>query len=364
LQSLIDATPDLMFFKDVHGVYLGCNAAFTEFIGRSAEEITGSTDEQIFDDPGVAAFFREQDRIMLEARASRRNEEWVEYPDGSGRLLETLKSPYYSADGRVLGLIGVSRDITEQHRARRELEAAKERAEAANQAKSNFLNNMGHELRTPLIPIVSMVDLLLEGDPGDREREYLELVRDSSQRLLSLINDLLEYSRLEKAEGGVDIQPLEPGRLLEAVRREIEPEAERKGLAVGVEVADGVPSAVMGDQAKIRKALSILAGNAVKFTDNGRVDLVARNGELDARPALVFEVRDTGIGLAPERAETLFQESFTQADDSLSRRYGGVGLGLSMAGRLAEIMDAELDVAGKEGRGSTFRLTVPLDSEG
>ena len=364
LQSLIDSTPDLIFFKDEQGVYIGCNKAFTEFLGRPAGSITGHTDFDIFEDRSVAEFFREQDRIMLESGQSRRNEEWVTYPDGSRRLLDTLKSPYFSDSGELLGLIGVSRDVTSRHESRAELQAAKEKAEAASRAKSRFLANMGHELRTPLIPIISMVDLLLESDLPEDKREHLRMVAESSGRLLNLINDLLEYSRLEKGEAELNLQPASPERVVKSVIEAVSSSAAGKGLKIGGETAPDAPAAFMGDEVKLRRLLVILAENAVKFTEKGRIDVSARAGETSTgEPAVVFEVEDTGIGLSPEQVENLF-ENFSQADDSASRRYGGVGLGLSMARRLAEIMDAELSVESTRGRGSTFRLAVAVKEAG
>ncbi|NCU21602.1 response regulator, partial [Candidatus Falkowbacteria bacterium] len=220
---------------------------------------------------------------------------------------------------------------------------------------------MSHEIRTPMNGILGLTDQLLEGTLGAAEAGRLQAIRDSAESLLALLNDALDFSRLEAGRLTLDVQPLALAPLLARTLDPFRPEAARKGVALTLTLASDLPAVVEGDGARLRQILLNLVGNALKFTAKGAVSVWAGRGE--GADALVFRVEDTGIGIAPEALPRLFHR-FSQADPSISRQFGGSGLGLSICRRLAEMMDGTIQAESVPGRGSTFTVSVRLPEGG
>jgi two-component system, sensor histidine kinase and response regulator len=376
LRTLVETIPELVWLKDPEGVYLTCNPRVEEVFGAPEAEIVGRTDYD-FVPRELADLFRADDRTAIAAGAPTISEDEISYPDGRRALLETTKTPMFDATGTLIGVLGIAHDITEkkrlgleleQHRHHleelvqirtRELAEAKEEAEAANRAKSAFLANMSHELRTPMNAIFGLTHILRREGATPRQADRLDKIQTAAQHLLSILNDVLDISKIEAGRLELEQTDFPLGSIVDNVRSLISEQARGKGLTIRTE-GDQATLWVRGDPTRLRQALLNYAGNAVKFTERGSVCLRARLLEEAEETVLVrFEVQDTGIGISAEQLPRLFQ-TFVQADVSTTRKYGGTGLGLAITGRLARIMDGEVGVDSEADKGSTFWFTARL----
>ncbi|HYD30836.1 MAG TPA: ATP-binding protein, partial [Azospirillaceae bacterium] len=243
--------------------------------------------------------------------------------------------------------------------AREEAERNRRKAEAANAAKSRFLAVMSHELRTPMTGIMGVVDLLLGYAPRGEQRTLLRTLKDSAETLLTLLNDVLDFSKIEAGQLRLECIDFAPSRVVDDVVRLFSARASEKGLALSTHLPDGIPTAVRGDPTRLRQVLFNLVGNAIKFTEKGRIAIRLGCETADGGFTFRFEVQDTGIGLSAGQVATLFRP-FTQADDSTTRRFGGTGLGLAICKRLVEAMRGTIDVTSTVGQGSSFWFTVTV----
>ena len=311
-----------------------------------------------------------------ERPGDRPRNEWT-YVRADGSVFPGLLSVSVLRDeaGQSIGLLAVIADLSDRkaieealRRYTAELEAVqaqlKERtrqAEAASRAKSAFLANMSHEFRTPLNAVIGLSQLLEQRPLADDVGRFVRHIRQAGEQLLALTNDVLDLSRIEAGEMGLERVPFELVPLLDSVHALVHPQALGKGLSLQMEFSTALPARLCGDPLRIRQVLLNLLGNAVKFTSQGGVKLhvhaVAREA---GRITLRLEVADSGIGIAPEQQARIF-EPFTQADGSITRRFGGTGLGLSIVRRLVEMMDGQLELKSVPGQGSTFSVTLTLD---
>ena len=359
LLALINAIPDPIWFKDVDGCYVGINQACATLFGRPSEEVQGQRDEALLD-PAWAASRAEHDRIARSQAQPFESEGYSVYPDGRRVIFDTLRTTFYDEQGQLLGLVGISRDITARKQAEQAMAEAKELAEEAARLKSDFLANMSHEIRTPMNAIIGMSHLALKTELNPRQRDYLGKIQQSGQHLLGIINDILDFSKIEA--GKLTIERIDFGlqQVLENLANLIGDKVAAKGLELVFNLDPQLPQQLVGDPLRLGQILINYANNAVKFTEQGEVEVILRVEQRDAEQLLLYlGVRDTGIGLTPEQMGRLF-ESFQQADTSTTRKYGGTGLGLAICKSLAEAMGGSVGVDSQPGQGSLFWCRVPL----
>jgi len=263
------------------------------------------------------------------------------------------------ANGRLIEIQSVGRDITERKALEDALTEARDKAEAASRAKSGFLATMSHEIRTPMNGVLGMARLLLETPMKPEQKSYAEAIRQSGESLLKLIEDILDFSKIESGTMTLEVDEVEPQALVAGVVELLAPRAHAKGIEVVAVLSPQMPQAIRTDADRMRQILTNLVGNAVKFTERGGVRVDASLIETRDRKFMRFEVRDTGVGVPPERREDIFNE-FVQADSTHARRFGGSGLGLAICKRLVDAMDGDIGVDPAPGGGSLFWFTVPV----
>jgi len=300
------------------------------------------------------------DRYVVEHRV-KGPEGWI-WIESIGLITER------DAAGQPLKLTGYNRDITARRELHAQLEQARQQAEESNRAKSEFLANMSHEVRTPLNAIMGLTRLLHQGTMAAEQRHYLELIDGSASSLLALLNDILDLSKIEAGKLVFESIRFDVARWVSDAVAMHAPMAEKKNLKVDIHVAPDVPDMVQGDPGRLRQVVSNLVSNAVKFTERGgiRVSLRVDPVQHDLPPRrirLVFSVRDTGAGIAPDKQRQIF-EAFTQEDASTTRRHGGTGLGLAICSQLVSMMDGTIEVHSRPGQGSAFRFTAVFDDAG
>lgn len=360
LSTLVRTIPDLIWLKDEEGVYLACNPTFERFFGATEEEIVGKTDYD-FVSKELADFFREHDRRAMENPKGSTNEEALTFAIGGHHgHFETVKTPTHNRDGELVGVLGIAREITERKLLTESLQRAKEEAEMAARAKSSFLANMSHEIRTPMNAIIGLTELALRTALTPRQQDYLDKVHSAANSLLGLLNDILDFTKIEAGKLPVEAIPFPLEQVFAGVAAIMAIQIEDKGLELHFSQGPGVPGHLIGDPLRLRQVLTNLASNAMKFTERGDIIIHTSCVSMaDGRALLRFAVRDSGIGISEEQMGRLFQ-AFSQADDSTTRKFGGTGLGLAISRQLVELMEGRIWAESEPAKGSTFFFEIPF----
>ncbi|MDX1295781.1 MAG: PAS domain S-box protein, partial [Sulfurimonadaceae bacterium] len=359
LEAIIDNLPAIFFMKDAKGRYMMINKRFEEDIGFEKSAVLGKTDRELFELESADKFI-DADQSTFLTKEVAYIEEQAPHTDGTMHDYLSTKVPLFDEAGNPYALIGMATDITDQKNNVKALKEAKRQAEAANRAKSTFLANMSHEIRTPMNAILGFLELLEHSSLDPDQTHYVKKTDNAAKNLLSLLNDILDLSKVEAGKLELVSIPFRMQELLTQSLYMFETEAKRKQIELTFEIDDKLPENFWGDPERIRQVLINLISNAVKFTDKGSIHVaVSMNYCMLEECSLEFFVTDTGIGIPEKWKDNLF-DHFTQVDSSYSRHQGGSGLGLAISKELVEAMGGSIEVESTLGEGSTFSFGLKL----
>ncbi|MGB8888621.1 MAG: PAS domain S-box protein [Candidatus Korobacteraceae bacterium] len=360
LASIVDSSSDAIIGKSADGTIVSWNPAAEEIFGYSVQEAKGKHISMLI----PAERMHEMPDILGKVARGEpvdRFDSVCLRKDGSRFDVSLAVSPIKDKTGTVLGICTIVLDISLRKQAEREMLRAKEAAEEAARAKTEFLANISHELRTPMNGILGMTELALDTELDAEQREYLLSVQSSGNALLRLISDLLDFSKTDSGRLQLELTPFNLPETIRQITRPLFFQAQQVGLEISCLVDPAIPEAVLGDPRRLRQVLVNLVGNAIKFTQQGTIAIRARIGSCAGREIeVLFSVRDTGIGIPLEKQAAIF-EPFTQNDGTSTRKYGGTGLGLTISSRLVELMGGKLLVDSSPGQGSTFSFSLKFE---
>lgn len=358
LSSVINSLPFGVFWKDKKLKYLGCNTHFAKDVNLDSQSsVVGKTDYDLATIE-LAESYRNDDRQVMETGEAKLDiEETFVNEAGERKYIITNKVPLRNKQQEIIGLLGTYADITHLKTMEIDLRNAKEAAEEASEAKSNFLATMSHEIRTPINGVMGLLELVLTTELTEKQREFLLKAEMSAHTLLHVINQILDISKIEAGKMEIEHIPFSLVDIVEQIKSQMEYRAADKGLEFKIDLKGKAQSRVVGDPTKLLQILINLCSNAIKFTERGGVKVNIGALPKDDSLQLRISVSDTGIGISQEQQTHLF-ESFTQADNSITRKFGGTGLGLSIVKQLLELQSGTIEVKSEKGKGTTFTCFI------
>jgi PAS domain S-box-containing protein len=357
-RSLIESNIDALMTTDAAGIITDVNKQMEALTGCTRDELIGAPFKGNFTDPDRA---EAGIRLVLAQKKVTDYELTARARDGKQTVVSYNATTFYDRERNLKGVFASARDVTERKRFEAELQAAKAMAESANKTKSDFLASMSHEIRTPMNAIIGIAHLLAQTPLTPVQDKYVQIFRRAGDNLLHLVNEILDLSKVEAAQLELEHMPYSLADLLAIVSELCAVPAQGKGLALVVDVTPDVPTHLVGDPTRMRQVLLNLLGNAIKFTESGSVTLRVAPDTESVPGVLLFTVSDTGIGIAEDKLDVVF-ERFIQADTSTTRNHGGTGLGLTISKSLVELMGGRMWVASTVGSGSVFSFALPVET--
>lgn len=351
LRSFLDASPDLVFYRNEDKEFSGCNRAMELLTGKSEKQLVHLKPADVYS-PEAAAKVIETDEKVFRHNVSLTYEQWLDYPDGRKACFEIRKVPYYDRVGKRHGLMGFGRDITERKRYQDALERS-------SRDKTTFISTISHELRTPLNGIVGLSRILLDTELTAEQEKYLKTIHVSAVTLGNIFNDIIDMDKMERRKVQLDNQPVDFTSFLADLENLSALQAQQKGLRFNLEPTLPLPHQVITDGTRLRQILWNLISNAVKFTQQGQVTVRVRYDEGDM---LHFEVEDSGIGIPQDELDKIFAMYYQVKDSHGGKPATGTGIGLAVSRRLAKNMGGDITVTSEQGKGSTFTLTIHAPS--
>lgn len=351
LRSFLDASPDLVFYRNEDKEFSGCNRAMELLTGKSEKQLVHLKPADVYS-PEAAAKVIETDEKVFRHNVSLTYEQWLDYPDGRKACFEIRKVPYYDRVGKRHGLMGFGRDITERKRYQDALERA-------SRDKTTFISTISHELRTPLNGIVGLSRIQLDTELTAEQEKYLKTIHVSAVTLGNIFNDFIDMDKMERRKVQLDNQPVDFTSFLADLENLSALQAQQKGLRFNLEPTLPLPHQVITDGTRLRQILWNLISNAVKFTQQGQVTVRVRYDEGDM---LHFEVEDSGIGIPQDELDKIFAMYYQVKDSHGGKPATGTGIGLAVSRRLAKNMGGDITVTSEQGKGSTFTLTIHAPS--
>ncbi len=362
-QQVLNASPNPMYCLSELGRYLMVNARFCELVGKHADDIIDLKPSDVFDSPITAQKFENHhESLRVIADITQYD---IQLIDSSQNQLDMLvnEASYSNEEGEVSGIVGILMDLTDRKQMEEALREAKDAALAMSQAKGNFLANMSHEIRTPMNAILGMTHLALNSDLNPTQQKYINRVNESAKSLLGIINDILDFSKIESGKLAIDNTDFRLDHVFDNLINIIFVKTNEKNIEFLVDIDPKIPIHLIGDPLRIGQVLLNLCSNAIKFTDQGEIIVTVTLLDQNEQDLLLeFMVSDTGIGIHSSAIETLF-DSFTQADQGITREFGGTGLGLSISKQLVELMGGKIHVVSEVGQGSRFSFTLPCSAK-
>ncbi len=361
--ELLKQVPSRIFWKNKDGIYLGCNESFATSLGFSSVcEIVGKTDYDLPTTKEESDLYRADDReVMTSLRPKLNIEESQTLADGRKITLLTNKVPLLDKMGQVIGVLGIYSDITERKKMEEDLRQSREKAEAANQAKSAFIANMSHDIRTPLSGVIGMANILEKEGDSTKDREYGHIIHQTSERLLSLLNDILEIvSTNEAREENIKCATFNLLERINCVCELFYSNTQIKNVKLKASIAPDLPEYIVSDWLKVDRILLNLISNAIKFTTQGHIKLDARLlAKENEKAVLQFTVSDTGVGIPQDKIPHIF-DRFYKIDPSYKGRHTGYGIGLSLVKKFVTLLGGEISVTSEFGKGTAFKVILPV----
>lgn len=350
LRSFIDASPDLIYYRNADGVFSGCNRAMEELTGKKESQLVGLTPWDVYSREIAEPIVDTDQKVFADNRALT-YEQWLEYPDGRKNYFELRKVPFYSKDGRHLGLVGFGRDITERKR-------HEESLEKASRDKTTFISTISHELRTPLNGIVGLSRMLLDTQLSEEQRKHMQTINVSAITLGNIFNDIIDMDKFDRRKLELYPEPMNFEEFVAEMESISALMASQKGLRFDLERLSELPHGIEVDATRLRQVLWNLISNAMKFTKEGGVVMSVSAETDDAHAYISFEVEDSGIGIPEAELDKIFAMYYQVKSETDNLHAVGTGIGLAVSKQLINMMEGDITVSSEEGFGSTFTVTL------